>query len=126
MPVPVSPMAISMQSPSRRVAMVMRPSSLRPVAAMACAALIRMLSERTEAVVEEADVVADVLRRSIDLVGYAGGELADGLELHRLHRLQLEVLALGDVDDEHQQRRGGGRRASQPRQGHAEEALLAV
>ena len=62
--------------------------------------------ELAERFLEEAQVVADVLRRRIDFVRDTGGELADGLELLRLAQVVLEAVALlerllehGDVGD---------------------------
>ena len=50
--------------------------------------------ELAERFLEEAQVVADVLRRRVDLVRDARGELADGLELLRLAQVVLEAVAL--------------------------------
>ena len=51
---------------------------------------------------EQVAVARDDIQEVVEVVGHAGGELADGLELLGLQELRLEPLALGDVvgDDE--------------------------
>ena len=64
---------------------------------------LEQTTEIAERVLEEAGVVAHVLRRGVDFVGDAGGELPDCLELLRLTQLTLEDFVLGDVGPEHQE-----------------------
>ena len=60
------------------------------------------LLEVAEGVAQKARVVADVLRGCVDLVGDAGGELADRLHLLGQHELRFHGFAVGYVGaDQH-------------------------
>ncbi len=54
------------------------------------------LEQPPRAVIQKLDVIADKLHRGVDLVGDAGGKLSDRLELLRLEKLCLELLALAN------------------------------
>ena len=61
--------------------------------------------EVRERVTEEADVVANELRRRVDLVRDASSQPADRLEFLRLPQLVFESPAIGDVEQQAAQRR---------------------
>ena len=54
---------------------------------------------------EEVGVVPDVLRRSVDLVGDARGQLSDGLQFLGLAQLDFQALPFRDVGADDQQLR---------------------
>ena len=70
------------------------------------AAAVDNLVQRLERLMDEMQVVADELHRRVDLVGDAGGKLAERLQLLRLAQIhfQLALLAQIDGDDENRQR----------------------
>lgn len=69
-----------------------------------------------EGLLEKAGVVPDELHGRVDLVGNAGGELADGFEFLGLAELHLELAAFGDIAG-HEERALGGAEAGAKRAG---------
>ena len=69
-------------------------------AAHGLAILFQQVASRLPGFAQEGEVIADKLGGGINLVGDAGGELADAFELVRLAETAFHLAPLGDVADE--------------------------